>query len=475
MSQTVRLLKDQWYLISRYSCVFRIDGDGVKCHFTESITKPTDPPNKNRAGTPSVKTLKGGEEHVFDQVDSVFLWGYPVHSNGAVVVVDDRGGFPIAQETRYSKLTAFGETKVSQFSAIGAWSFAYNINSRLIESHEVNGGTVTQANSFAVLQSGTDPAGEAHIHTKRSVRYQPGYGGLIRFTAIFDTPQPDSRQLVGYGDDGQDGFFFGYIGETFGVLRVNGGVEYFTPQDDWIESVFDGFDPGKLNVYQIQFQWLGGGEIRYFVEFPDFGGFVLTHREKYANTETEVSVENPSLPLTARVRNTGNTTNITLRTPSGTAGVEGDDKNRSQRGLYGSSVTRDIVANTDTPVITIRNPDTFQGKANRLSLFVDLFKLGTAGTASKVVLFRVLEDATLTGATFTAIDADTTPAEVDKVATAYTGGIEISGAQVPFNASDEIDLTTLIYVLPPGHQVTVAALSENGVQVGVAITFDSEM
>jgi hypothetical protein len=45
---------------------------------------------------------------------------------------------------------------------------------------------------------------------------------------------------------------------------------------------------------------------------------------QYPNTATVPSVYNPSLPLTAKVINSGNTSNIVLQTPSAMAFCEGD-------------------------------------------------------------------------------------------------------------------------------------------------------
>lgn len=474
MSVGIRVVKPQWYLVSSSTCNFQIEGKNVECYFTEAPDKPTDAPAKNRAGTTPVKTLRGGQVYTFNQVDGVRLWAYP-KDNGAVVVVDDRGGFPIAQQIAYGSLTAFGETKVAQYEAVGAWSFPYNINLRIVDSRTDNGGTITQDNSFAVLNTGTAADGEASIRARVPVRYQPGVGGLVRFTAIFTPGEADSEQLVGIGDD-VDGLFFGYKGAEFGVVRRNNGVDQFTAQSDWNELPFDDLDPTRLNVYQIQYQWLGAGEIRFYVEIPGFGGFVLMHRVKYANTETDVSLQNPSLPLIALVKNAGNTTNLELRTPSGSSGVEGDSLNRSQRALYGADAVETSVT-TEVPILSIRNPETYQGLANRLSLRVQFIKVTAISNAgNRIGRFRVYEDATLTGASFTALDANTTPAQRDAAATAFSGGIVIASTAIAANQNDTIPFAAVFpFIIPPGSSVTITAQAVTAIDVGVSITFDSEV
>lgn len=474
MSTAVRVLKPQWYLVSSSTCDFQIEGDRVECYFAESADEPSGAPDKNRAGTQAVKTLRGGQVYAFHQVDGLRLWAYP-KDNGALVIVDDRGGFPIAQQITYGMLTAFSELKVAQYDPVGAWTFPYNINTRLVRTETENGGAVSQDGSFAVINTGTAADGAASIRSRTPIRYQPGVGGLVRFTAIFTEGQPDSEQLVGLGDE-LDGLFFGFKGESFGVVRRNNGVDEFTAQADWNELPFDELDPTKLNVYQIQYQWLGAGEIRFYVEVPGFGGFVLMHRIKYANTETDVSIQNPSLPLIAMVKNDGNTTDLEVRTPSGSSGLEGDSLNRSQRALYGSDAVEDDVT-TEVPILSIRNPDTYQGSANRLSLRIEFVKVTAISNAgNRIGRFRIYEDATLTGASFTAIDADTTPAERDVSATAVSGGIGIASTAIAANQNDTLNFgATFPFLVPPGTTVTITAQANAAIDVGVSITFDSEV
>ena len=58
--------------------------------------------------------------------------------------------------------------------------------------------------------------------TKQIAIYRPGQGIDSRFTSIFATGTSDCTQLVGIGSE-DNGFFFGYNGTSFGVLRRSGG------------------------------------------------------------------------------------------------------------------------------------------------------------------------------------------------------------------------------------------------------------
>ena len=119
--------------------------------------------------------------------------------------------------------TAFGELLVADPSASVQIQFPYNINTDLVEKRENASGSVTQADSMAVVQSGASANSAAHMLSKGVLKYAPGQGALVRFTALFTTGVANSTQLVGIGEVG-DGLFFGFNGNTFSILRRELGV-----------------------------------------------------------------------------------------------------------------------------------------------------------------------------------------------------------------------------------------------------------
>ncbi len=117
---------------------------------------------------------------------------------------------------------AFGEALVAQPTPVVQLQFPYNINTDLIEPQENSSGTITQADGMAVVQSGAAANSGAHMLSKTALKYEPGQGALVRFTALFATGVANSLQLAGIGDVG-DGLFFGYNGATFSILRREKG------------------------------------------------------------------------------------------------------------------------------------------------------------------------------------------------------------------------------------------------------------
>ena len=221
---------------------------------------------------------------------------------------------------------AFGQLVAQQETPIVTIDFPYNINTAYVSPVTVGSGTITQADSQAVLQTGTDANGSAVLSSLIAARYLPGQGKLIRFTDIFSPGVANSIQIQGAGD-ANDGYFFGYQGAVFGLFRRQNGTDFFTAQADWNTDTFDGsgdagnpsgqlLDHTKGNVYQIRYQWLGYGAIRYYIEDSETGIVTQCHVIQYANQNILPSVFNPSFVLRAEVTNLGNTSNLTLTTAS---------------------------------------------------------------------------------------------------------------------------------------------------------------
>lgn len=119
--------------------------------------------------------------------------------------------------------TAFGEQAIAEPTPVVQLQFPYNINTDLVEKRENNLGSVTQATGMAVIQSGTSANSAAHMLSRVPVKYNPGQGALVRFTALFTSGVANSVQVAGIGEVG-DGLFFGYNGTAFSILRREKGV-----------------------------------------------------------------------------------------------------------------------------------------------------------------------------------------------------------------------------------------------------------
>jgi len=371
--------------------------------------------------------------------------------------------------------SAFGEALIAPLIPTAAWLFAYNINTEIVDVTTATGGTVTQDAGRAVLQTSAAAGGLAKINTKRSLRYTPGIGGAARFTVVFDTPAAGAVQLIGIGN-GTDALAYGYNGLDFGTLRRRGGVDVWDISDQWSERLHTTL--GKRintslgNVLQIYYQWLGYGGLMYFAEEPSTGDTALVHMIKYANTSTDVSVLNPTLPIFASVENASNDTNITLRTSSAVAGFHGWPMSAEHHpmNLHRTHYTS-LAVTTEAAVLTISNKVSYAGVSNRVGSQPVSLSVTTDG--NKSVRIRGVLDTTLGGTpSWTDYHTTNSPVEYDEAGTTLAGGDEIFTLGLSKSDSIIIDLKQYTNPLLPGQTLTVSAQSSASNTVDVALSWD---
>lgn len=119
--------------------------------------------------------------------------------------------------------TAFGELSVEQLNPTIQYDFNYGILETDLETFINQTGSVSQDQSMAILQTGTNTQGYAVCRSKRLSKYRCGQGNLSRFTALFNSPVINSLQIAGLFSS-NNGLFFGYNGTQFGICKRSGGL-----------------------------------------------------------------------------------------------------------------------------------------------------------------------------------------------------------------------------------------------------------
>lgn len=374
--------------------------------------------------------------------------------------------------------SAFGELLTVELSPHAGWRFDYGVISALYSTTgTANSGAVTVDSSRAKLSTSTNTAGIARISTLRRLRYLPGFGGLVRFTAIFATGTASSQQIIGIGDT-NDGFFFGYNGTSFGVMRRRNGSDTWTAQASFNgNSLSEALDTTFGNIYQIRYQWLGYGLIRFYIFDKNKEDFVLVHTIKYPNTTADVSILNPTLPLMAEIKNTGNNTNLIMYSPSALGATEGYTEQVSNPldVARGEGANGSFNNTNNNHAFTIRNKTTaFAGSlTNRVPIRVRNISIGRGTSSVDASTFRIYKNATFAGAlTYTDIDANDSPVEYSSTTTTIsTGNIEYNFQLMSGGASvfAEFNQGILIY---PGETLTIAVQNSSATTTFWAAAFN---
>lgn len=364
-------------------------------------------------------------------------------------------------------ISAFGGIKTAQDSPVVTLQFNYSINPYFAVTTLGDGGSADAQNSMAVLNSGAGVNGYAVLESRNALRYVAGQGNLGRWTAAFpngcnttvDAGTVVTQQEIGIGDN-MDGWFVGCRNDAFGLFRRQGGTDTFYPQTSWTNPVpFVGYDITKLNVYEVQFQWLGAGAQKLLIEDPAAGHLEQAHEVQYANSALVPSIMNPTLPLHVRTFNAGNASNHGILTASMGGYTEGPV---STEGAPGSTSASKTVTTTETALFTVRVKSTFQGKTGRVRIALrNMWVENNEKAGSTDAHYRLLLNTTLggtDGGTFADFDTTTSVVDIDTAGTTVTGGREIWNAHA--NAAGDpvpIDLTGKDLILHPGDTVTMTA------------------
>lgn len=269
----------------------------------------------------------------------------------------------------------------------------------------------------------------------------------------------------------QDSFLFSSATAVAAWEQKVAGVDIninFIAQSNWntdtrISSDSEiNLNPLKGNVYQIQYQYLGFGAIKFFVEDSASGDFILVHTIKYANKETIPSVTKPAFRIGWIARNLGNTTNLTLSGSSLAGFVEGKIKKTSS--IRSEDNNQLAVSSTLTNIITFRNRINFGGKVNRSEVVPLLATLSTQ--TNKFAFFQILASPTFAGdLNFQYVDKDNSIMEFATDSVAVSGGIKVGGITVVAGSSEVLmfnERANLDFVALPGQTFTIAAVIPTG-------------
>lgn len=473
--------------------------------------------------------------------------------------------------------SAFGNALVSQESPVVQLTFAYELNPYLIDIRD-NGGSSSISNSMATLSTGAAANQSSTLQSNRRAHYQGGTAVRGKFTAIFTTGVANSEQLVGLGDR-HEGFFFGYNGADFGILRRYGGApeirtltittasstaenititldgdadatvavtasanttttaneiadhdfsgvgegwnavavgstvvftswssgtktgtyslsgattavgtfaqtlagtdhtDDWDAQANWVgDDIFDGngpsghtLDPTAGNVYQVDFQYLGFGIIRFFIEHPDDGNFHLVHFITVANTATRPTLDNPTLPLYLAAINDTNTSDLVVQTAS--MAVFEDGTRRTNGVNRGTRNTKILATANETPIIAIRVNEVRNSKINRSEVKINL--VGCAVEHNKPVRINFYAQPTLTDASFTSLGAYSS-IYIDTAATAFSGGVFLFSAPLGRTGNTIIDIKQEIDLgrFAAGDILLATAIPNSGTGAEATVSFN---
>lgn len=394
--------------------------------------------------------------------------------------------FPSTKAELTSPLTSFGDFRTTELHPIIQANFSTTVSNTDVCQHTlVNTGTVTQATGMAVIGSGTTTGSTARLASTKPCKYREGLGGLMRFTALFTSPVAGTEQYVGLGDEAgtskflKNGYTIGYTGTTFEIQRwQNDVLVQQIAQSSWDDKL-DGtgasgmtVDFTKLNVWAINYQYLGGGNIFFSVENKATGRFVQFHNLQYAGAFTVPSTYNPNFKVQMWVNNGATTSNMILKCASYAYFVEGHTEiTEIHQPQFSTGFQTKSTVTTEVAIVTIKNKTTYPTAApltNFISILLERWVANIDNNgATNVAVLRLVKNATLGGTpSYTDINATNSLVSYDTAGTTVTGGTTLaSGSLTGKNDSFAEDLRGYNILLAPGDTLTIAGSSANSATI----------
>jgi hypothetical protein len=305
-------------------------------------------------------------------------------------------------------------------------------------------GTITHIPNESALRlsvSAQTNGAKARLRTHDQVRYQAGAATHIK--------------LTGYATGGT----------LFSVIRSSASgavVETKVAYTAWSEDA-SAVDVTKGNIYEIMYQWLGVGEVMYFVNG------VLRNIVSNAGQLSAPFMKTANLPLSIEVVNDGATQYIRFGQFDDSDGVYFELQRSAAVGAYsfthicssarilngipyptvafGFSLATTGIGATLVPLFSLRVKSTLNGIASRVHVLPSLLSCFAETQAGN---FALVMNPTLTGPTWVA----TSPSgavEIDTAANAQSGGTEFLRVGLGANTNQVINLTEIFTI--PGTKI----------------------
>ena len=388
-------------------------------------------------------------------------------------------------------VSAFGEASVINITPISQVSFTYNnLNPQSVFTTVGTTGSVSAAGRLCVATAPSGASSYAIIQTKKILIYRGGQGSMARLTGIFTAGTLDTTQLLGVGNFASgaivDGFFFGYFsgtsfgpviytGTLFGILFCSSSsgtlVNKFIPQTAWNVDNFSGkrdsanpsgstIDTTLGNVYQIKYQYLGFGSIKFYIENTS-GLFSLVHVINYTGTSTYTNVSNANMTGCWYVANTG-TGSVSVKGASVGLFLEGNRAYNGPRFAYSATATPGITGAYN--MFSLRCNPTINSVQN----YSDIRLTGVTisgvqnGTQNYLSTLQLILNPTGFTGTWTPIDSVNSITSINitngRTGAGVTGGITQYNCACMTNGNFYIDLSEQNLNLSPNDIMTFAVV-----------------
>jgi hypothetical protein len=258
------------------------------------------------------------------------------------------------------------------------------------------------------------------------------------------------------------------------TLRGVAPTETITPQASWNVDVLDGtgvsgmtLDPTKMNIFDVDFQYLGAGNLFFAVENPATGQFEPVHMMQHAGTQTVPTFANPTfhINMIAKTEAAYSGGALTMLTASLAGFIEGNEAPFGVR--HEADATVSTNGTTEVVNLILHNEERFPATGtattrNKVEAYPDHLTIINESTRS--IRVDVYKNPTHlnSGATLAAVDLNTSVLIFGAGTGTRTGGKKLLTVAVTASQSKDLEIGHLGIKLRPTETLVFVVTKQSG-------------
>jgi len=232
-------------------------------------------------------------------------------------------------------------------------------------------------------------------------------------------------------------------------------------------------DPTKLNVFDINFQYLGAGNLFFAIENPTTGRLEPVHMMQLAGAGSTPTFRNPTfnVGLIAKTEAAYSGSALSMITSSLGGFIEGKEAHFGVRHAAHTAVATN--GTTEVVNMVLHNQWVFNSTRNKIEAFPDHLTLINDSTRAIIVEIFRNPDTQSAPATLAAVNATTSIMTYAAGSGVRTGGELLLTVAVSASDSKDLDIEHLGLKLRPGETWAIVATKKTGgtngsVEVGLS-------
>ena len=331
---------------------------------------------------------------------------------------------------------------------------------------------ITSVDGYLNIRSGVGAGDNANLESRRHPGYQPNRGLLWSSSIGFKDANKNGELRAGLFVKDENGAYFKTKGDgkLYACIRSL-GVE---THEEEITFPFP-IDITIGNIYDIQAQWRGVGNIKFYAGNKATGALELIHTIKFLDTlDQALSISNPALSASFFAENI--TEEVSLWCGCVDVTSEGGQRDRMQ---YGSdSAVRTVTFNTTNGIIAMRSPHFISGLTNTRDMRLVRISVQPNGKC-KLRLYKTRDATAIAAGTWNTpvtgsfVEFNKTMTSVDP--TKMEEFLTIPLAANQFKELENPDKDIIDFIIIHGDIIVLDIIEGNNIEVDATIEYGEEI